>query len=111
MQEKPPLQKEWQKNLSDKILKLMAKTWLDNSFKEKFITHPKVILEEEGIHIPEDVEVQIEQPSSHWQIEIKSLPMGNICKIPLPPKPASLADEDLSAWIYRKPPSYLPKFC
>lgn len=70
---------------------LVAKSWLDESFKEELISDPKgVIARELGTEIPEDIEIQVieETPTTYY--------------LSIPVKPAigvegELSDEELEA--------------
>lgn len=42
-----------------KIAKVIAKAWSDKSFKEKFFSDPKTVLEANGITLPTDLEVKV----------------------------------------------------
>lgn len=98
----PILPKEWQDGAKI-ISKIIAKCWLDNNFKAKFIKEPQSILEEEGISVPEGVTVTVALNSSKWTIEPLSPTSEEIIiSIPLPPRPAEVAIESLESWFNEK---------
>jgi len=88
----------WQ-DIGRQISKLVARAWLDENFKSQFIANPRKILEEAGIHIADGVEVTIDQFSQRWSIEPSHDMSGAVWKIPLPPRPAKVADEQLTEWV------------
>jgi intein-encoded DNA endonuclease-like protein len=47
--------KEHRKNMA----KVIAKAWSDESFKRKFLSDPKEVLEENGITLPAELEVKV----------------------------------------------------
>jgi hypothetical protein len=42
-----------------KMAKVIAKAWSDKSFKEKFLSDPKAVLEANGLPLPADLEVKV----------------------------------------------------
>jgi hypothetical protein len=88
------LQAGWQQ-IGQQISQLIAKAWLDSEFKEKLIHHPRKMLQHEGIEIPEGVEVIIDQSTYNWSVGSEA---GYVVwRIPVPPKPANISEEQLSA--------------
>lgn len=61
---------------------LVTKAWNDNSFKQKLINKPKFAIAEEGINLPENIEVKV----------IEETPRTFYIVIPQPP----MEDEELS---------------
>jgi hypothetical protein len=63
---------------------LVAKAWLDPEFKEQLMANPEAILREQGIDVPEEINPRVvEKPENEWIFF-------------LPPKPASISDEQLT---------------
>ncbi|WP_224413203.1 hypothetical protein [Oscillatoria salina] len=89
------LRADWQE-ISDRISQLIARAWLDSDLNERLIADPRRTLEEEGIEIPEGVEVNIDQSTYNWSIGSEG--SNVVWRIPLPPKPADISEEQLSAW-------------
>ncbi|MFH0976010.1 MAG: NHLP leader peptide family RiPP precursor [Spirochaetota bacterium] len=55
-----------EKNMEDKIkenrrkmAKVISKAWSSESFKEKLISNPRMVLAENGITVPADVELKV----------------------------------------------------
>ena len=92
------LQAEW-KQIGDRVSQLIARAWLEPEFKERLLADPKGTLETEGIPVPEGVGVKIDPHTYHWSIgSHPDSPNETVWTIPLPPKPADIAEEQLSAW-------------
>ncbi|AUG55580.1 thiocillin family RiPP [Thalassospira marina] len=66
---------EQTKDYPHRLGRLIVKTWADPVFKKKAETDPRGALADFGIHVPADVPVD---------------------KLPLPPRPADLSDEQLN---------------
>ncbi|WP_071190973.1 hypothetical protein [Trichormus sp. NMC-1] len=89
------LQAGWQQ-IGQQVSQIIAKAWLDAEFKEKLINHPRKMLQREGIEIPEGVEVIIDQSTYNWSVGSEA---GYVVwRIPVPPKPANISEEELSVW-------------
>jgi hypothetical protein len=90
--------KESQKALS----KLVAKTWLDEAFKERFISEPVTVLEENGLTLPSNVEVRVnENTLGEMQTSTSASPNTNVVyEIPLPHKPAGLTEQQIQSWVH-----------
>ena len=80
------------------VSKLVAKAWLDSDFCDCFIADPAGTLQEAGLVLEDFVEVQINQNPN----AVPTLRAGEggtvVYEIPLPPKPATLTDEEISDW-------------
>ncbi|MBD2625931.1 hypothetical protein [Trichormus variabilis] len=106
------LQPGWQQ-IGQQVSQLIARAWLDSDFKERLINHPRITLQEEGIEIPEGVEVIIDQSTYNWSVGSEA---GYVVwRIPVPPKPANISEEELSAWrrgnVSRELEGMIPKCC
>ena len=93
------LRDDW-KDYQKAVSRLVARAWLDEAFKERFISEPAAVLAENGLAVPSGVEVRVNQNTLVGSITTQS---GNaesdaIYEIPLPPKPAGLEDELLRSW-------------
>lgn len=89
------LQTGWQE-VGERVSQLIARAWLNPEFKERLIAHTRETLQQEGIEIPEGVEVIIDQTAYDWSIGSRD---GHaVWTIPLPPKPVTIGEEVLSAW-------------
>lgn len=47
-----------------KMAKVVAKAWSDASFKEKLFKDPKTVLEEQGVTVPEGLEIKVVEQTS-----------------------------------------------
>jgi hypothetical protein len=67
---------EDERNERSKIMhKIIAKAWADESFKEKFLSDSRAVLEAEGIPVPPGVEVKIlEQTDTQFYIVLPKKP-------------------------------------
>ncbi len=65
--------------------RVVAKAWDDEAFKQRLLTDPKAALQAEGLSFPEDAEVRVVEPNDR------------LVYFSLPPKPAGLSVEQLSA--------------
>jgi hypothetical protein len=89
------LQAGW-RQVGDQVSQLIARAWLDSEFQERLIADPKATLEGEGIEIPEGLQVTIDRSTIDWSIGSRA---GDVVwTIPLPPRPADISEEQLSAW-------------
>ncbi len=82
------------------VSKLVARAWLDEVFKERFISEPTAILKENGLTLPSNVEVRVnEQTLGETLTSTSASPNSNLVyEITLPPKPASLIDQQIQSW-------------
>jgi len=73
--------------------KIVAKAWLDPAFKQRLMENPTEVIEEEGIDVPEGIEVRvIETPESKRYFILPEEPPHYFY---LPGIPASLEEEVL----------------
>ncbi len=86
------------KNWEMIVSKLIAKAWLDQDFYHQFVSEPAKILREAGLVIDNFVKVIVNQNPA----TVPALTIGEgeipIYEINLPPKPARLIDEHITAW-------------
>lgn len=87
---------EFQKVLS----KIVAKTWLDEDFNSQFITNTNVVLKENGLSLPSDVEFQIKGNTLVGSSKSSSdSSTGKVVyEISLPTKPTDLTEQVLQSW-------------
>lgn len=107
------LQQGWQE-VGTQVSKLIARAWLDNSFKRQLTANPARVLANAGITIPEGVEVRIDEQSARWSMVPSEDMTGAVWTIPLPPKPASVTDEQLTDWVESRvaqPAAVIPPAC
>jgi hypothetical protein len=86
---------------SQKILsKLVAQSWLDEEFKQRFVSHPVAVLEENGITLPTGVEVRVNENPAPEALQSQELiaDSNGVYEIPLPAKPTELVNEQIQSW-------------
>jgi hypothetical protein len=88
---------ELTKTLEVAVSKLVAKAWMDDEFRKRFISEPTEILREAGIFIEDCVKIVVNQGSSNAPV-LQGADGMTIYQINLPSKPSELNDEQLSAW-------------
>jgi hypothetical protein len=73
--------------------KLVAKAWDDDQLRERLVSDPKSVMEENGLPVPPDVDVRIVQNTE------------SVIYLPLAKKPlADLSEEDLNMAVARSRP-------
>lgn len=83
MANQPPSQEQLQE-LARQNAQFMARVWSDESFKQRLISDPKGVLWEQGVSVPEGVELRVVENSDR------------VVHLVLPPKPTDeLNDEQL----------------
>ncbi len=113
-----PLQQNWVETLQ-RVSELVAHSWLDETFKERFVREPDIVIREAGVELPANLVVQVdESPESRdrgWCIySSKSDPDVAIFQIPLPPRPDDITTEELNAWVQdwsQVPDQPIPQVC
>ncbi len=87
---------ETQKTLS----KIVAKTWLDEEFKSKFLSNTNAVLEENGLTLPSGVEFKVNDNILVGTLtnEVPGQEGNVVYEIPLPHKPEGLADQPIQSW-------------
>ena len=84
--------------LEDRIARLIARSWLDPEFCRSVVADPERALASVGVSVGDDVEIEIDRDNITWSV-ICPVERGKrrvaIFRLPLPPRPATLADEDL----------------
>jgi hypothetical protein len=99
--------KEYQKSVS----RLIARAWLDEEFKQRFISEPAAVLAENNLAVPEGVQVRVNEGASVGSITSLGAGIDDVVyEIPLPPKPEELDDTQIRSWaggdeIELQPPS------
>lgn len=90
---------EAQKALS----KIVAKTWLDEGFKEQFLSNTNAVLEENGVTIPSGVEFRVNENTlvGIQKSTVDSQGSNVVYEILLPSKPTGLIDQPIQSWANR----------
>ena len=52
------------KYLPDILGRVLARIWIDKSFKDSFKTNPKEVLNDNGVFLPEDMILEFQKPNS-----------------------------------------------
>ena len=52
------------KYLPDILGRVLARIWIDNSFKNNFKSNPKEVLNENGVFLPDDMILEVQKPNS-----------------------------------------------
>ena len=87
--------KEYQKSVS----RLIARAWLDEEFKQRFIYEPAAVLAENNLAVPEGVQVRVNEGASVGSITSLGTGIDDVVyEIPLPPKPEELEDTRIQSW-------------
>ena len=55
---------EVKKYLPDILGRVLARIWIDSSFKEQFEQDPQKTLEFNGVYLPEDMSIEFQKPNS-----------------------------------------------
>lgn len=87
------------KNLEINLAKLVAKTWADENFRQRFLAQPAAILREAGIILEDSVKVVINQGASNTPVLAGAEGGSTVYEIALPSKPKDLDEEQLNAWF------------
>ncbi|OPA26079.1 hypothetical protein [Bacillus cereus] len=78
--------KDIQKELQKEYSKIVAKTWCDPEYREKFLENPIPILNDHGFNIPDDAEIKIntDTPPSGgmYHFNLPLAPEGLNCTAP-----------------------------
>lgn len=86
------------KNLEITVSKLVAKAWMDDKFRQRFISEPTAILREAGVVLGDFVKVIVTQESANSPL-LKTADGGAVVyQINLPEKPDYLNEEKISDW-------------
>ena len=89
------------KTLERTVSKLLARSWVDESFARRFLSETAAILKEAGIDIKEFEAVKVVQSvTGETTLQLTGAEEGAVSyEIPLPAKPADLTDELLDNFI------------
>ena len=89
------LSKEFEINLAQ----LVAKTWTDENFRQRFLAEPMAILRETGTIFEGSVKVITNEASSASSIQVCPEGGTTVYEIALPSKPKDLDEETLNTWF------------
>lgn len=88
------LTQKWQA-LETTLSKIIAQAWIDEQFRQQFISKPADILQEAGVAIDDYVKVIVTQNGHNFPV-LKIGDGGAVYEINLPPKPENLREDKLS---------------
>jgi hypothetical protein len=93
------LRDDW-KDFQKAVSRLVARAWLDDEFRQRFISDPAAVLTENGLTLPSGVQVRVNQEISVGSITTLSANPDSdlLYEIPLPPKPPELTDTQIRSW-------------
>lgn len=101
----------WQ-DVGNEVAKLVARAWMDEDFKAKFMTEPLPFLQEAGVTLPDGVDVAVvEGADVPWKIEASEDAQRATYMINIPPVPTDLKDEDLSAAVRTQTAAFCGSSC
>lgn len=92
-----------QKEFSKVLSKMIAQSWCDPTFKQEFINNPQSKFAEQGVVLPEGVNLHVDA-SAYGNLKVEEVcEMANsraqvTYTIPLGAKPRDIADENLTTW-------------
>ena len=87
------------KELEIKLAKLVAQTWADENFRQRFMAEPVKLLQEAGIVLEDSIKVIVNHGASDSLVLAGAESGTNICQIALPSKPKDLDAEQIFAWF------------
>jgi hypothetical protein len=68
-----------------KLQQLIARTWADDSFKQKLLADPAAILATEGLPVPAGITMKVMENTD------------KVCYLVIPAKPTDLSESDLES--------------
>lgn len=86
---------DWEINLA----KLIAKTWADDNFRQRFVANPAAILREAGMILEDSVKVIVNQGGSSSSAFAAAEGGTSVYEIDLPSKPSDLDEEQINVWF------------
>ncbi len=99
LEETQLLKVNWPETM-DRVGKLIARSWLDEEFRQKFIADPVATLEETGLQVPHWWQVKVDPQAFSWKVEQSSEdPTKALFQIPLMPRPSYVSDEELRQFV------------
>ena len=91
------LPQNWEATLS----KILAKTWIDESFRQRFIQEPLAVLEEVGLALEDSIKVIVDFNSATADGIISVISEKEeitIYQVDMPSKPSGLEEEKINYW-------------
>jgi hypothetical protein len=85
----------WQISLA----KVVAQTWADESFRQRFLAEPAAVLREAGMALEDSVKVVVNEGGSSSAVLAGAEAGTTVYEISLPSKPEDLEAEQLFAWF------------
>ncbi len=91
------------------VSKLVAQAWLDEGFKQRFLSEPTAVLEENGVSVPTGVQVRVNENASSDTVQ--SVESNGVYEILLPAKPSGLVDQKIQSWANADAPVAATIYC
>lgn len=83
----------WWRGSGSIYSEIIARSWADKGFAQRLIAHPRDVLAEHGIRIPEDLEVKV--MPGQLDVVLRHSEQVPVLELPLPNKPAELDQASL----------------
>lgn len=77
---------------------IVAKAWLNAGYRDGLLANPKAVLESEGVHFPDGMQVQVLQDTA------------SLHHFVIPLRPAGVTDQWIADWAATGP-AFLLKIC
>ena len=87
--------KNWQIDLA----KIVAQTWADENFRQRFLAEPAAVLREAGIALEDSVKVVVNEDGRSSAVLAGAEAGTTVYEISLPSKPQDLEAEQIFAWF------------
>jgi len=87
--------KNWQIDLA----KIVAQTWADENFRQRFLAEPAAVLREAGIALEDSIKVVVNEGGSSSTVLAGAEAGTTVYEINLPSKPEDLEAEQIFAWF------------
>ncbi len=87
------------KTLETIVSQVVAKAWIDDEFRKRFVSAPRDILREAGLVVEDFVNVVVNQGSTGAPAFTTADGGAMIYEINLPAKPTDLTDEQIGSWV------------
>jgi hypothetical protein len=84
---------QWWKESGALYSQIVAKSWADDAFAHTFIAHPRKVLADHGITVPEGVQVKV--VAGETDLVVRADPPPGTLELPLPGRPADLDQASL----------------
>lgn len=101
----PTFSEDWNR-WSERLARVIARTWIDEDFKNALIANPRNVLKEQGLIIPAEVQIQLEVGGTRWRIAGPGISGTKKYVIPLLDVPDNIDLEELEKLVNTQ--NYVP---